>query len=364
MSLNNMDWKAWVALLICIVILCGIGTSLSAHAETEAPTDMAAVSEKESEPLDNSADSTDVPASAEDGQPEDGIEAPPAESPDNPAAAETEAPVDTPDSSPEPELPTDQPATEPTVTPGVPTEAPTETPTTQPTEQPTETPTEQPTLPPADPKTLFDVDIKVPSGWRNTFSATVRIKITPATKQLWHQVRYRLGGEDWHPIKNSDFILYEGYYYTDMEVYGNAKLTVRLFGDEDAYFDTNKEIRIFDHAAPAVTAGFRDMLLHVEAVDELSGVAGIQVNGLLFTTLVEGTLDVRMEGPLLGYRQLAVRAYDYAGNFSDPVTLDNPYYVEPTPEPTATPKPVTKPTTKPTKKPSGSSGSKSLFKMF
>lgn len=67
-------------------------------------------------------------------------------------------------------------------------------------------------------------------------------------------------------------------------------------------------------------------------------------------------LDVRMEEPLLGYRQLAIRAYDYAGNFSEPVTLDNPYYTEPTPEPTATSKPTTKPTS--TKKPSGSAATK------
>ena len=110
-----------------------------------------------------------------------------------------------------------------------------------------------------------------------------------------------------------------------------------------------------------MTAGFRDLVLHVEAVDDLSEVAGIQVNSLLFTTLVDGVLDVRMEEPLLGYKQLAIRAYDYAGNFSDPVTLDNPYYAEPTPEPTNTPKPTAKPTKKPstTKKPtSGSSTAK------
>ena len=41
-------------------------------------------------------------------------------------------------------------------------------------------------------KKLFDVSIKVPSGWRNTDSAAVRIKITPASDQLWHKVRYRI----------------------------------------------------------------------------------------------------------------------------------------------------------------------------
>jgi hypothetical protein len=93
------------------------------------------------------------------------------------------------------------------------------------------------------------------------------------------------------------------------------------------------------------------------------------VNGLLFTTLEDGVLDVRMEEPLNSYKQLAIRAYDYAGNFSDPVTLDNPYYSEPTPtpkatkkptvtkEPTATPAPTAAP--KPTKKPSGNTSSDS-----
>ena len=201
----------------------------------------------------------------------------------------------------------------------------------------------------------------MPSGWRNSYSATVRIKITPSSDQLWHKVRYRIGDEEWETVPEKDFVLYEGYYYTDVEVFYNAKMSVRLFGDEDSYFDTNKEIRIFDHYAPEVTAGFRDLVLHVEAVDDLSEVAGIQVNSLLFTTLVDGMLDVRMEAPLLEYRQLAIRAYDYAGNFSDPVTLDNPYYVEPTPEPTNTPKPTKKPTTakKPTSTKKPSSGSSS-----
>lgn len=196
----------------------------------------------------------------------------------------------------------------------------------------------------------------MPSGWRNTASTTVRIKVTPKSEAMWHSLRYRLDEGGWNALRSQDLTLYEGYYYADIEVFANAKITVRLYGDEANRFDTGKEIRLFDRTAPTVTAGFKDLLLHVEAVDDLSEVAGIQVNGLLFTTLVDGMLDVRMEEPLLGYRQLAIRAYDYAGNFSEPVTLDNPYYSEPTPEPTATPKPTKKPTS--TKKPSGSSATK------
>ena len=361
MKYKEMDWKAWLAVIIAIIIVSGIASGFIARAEEATPTDMEVVNdegtywldevegevilddpayfmETEEEPADKEADDAPADETTTEGADTPSTDEPVTEPSDPPTDEGTDVPA------------TDDPVTDPIETPDIPVEEPTETPTEQP---------EEPEQPPVDLKTLFDVSIKVPSGWRNFYSATVRIRITPSSDQLWHKVRYRIGDEDWETIKNSELVLYEGYYYTDIEVYYNAKMTVRLFGDEETYFDTNKEINIFDHYAPEVTAGFRDQVLHVEAVDDLAQVAGIQVNGLLFTTLVDGKLDVRMEEPLLSYKQLAIRAYDYAGNFSDPVTLDNPYYVEPTPEPTNTPKPTNKPTTKPTKKPSsGTSGNK------
>ena len=147
--------------------------------------------------------------------------------------------------------------------------------------------------------------------------------------------------------------------YVAGEDYVTSDIFVRRLDGTVNFMDEKKEIHIFDRLAPVVTAGFRDKLLHVEAPDDLSGAAGVQVNGLLFTTLENGQLDVRMEDLLLTYPQLAIRAYDYAGNFSEPITLDNPYYVAPTPTPKATKKPNPKPTAvpteapKPTKKPSG-----------
>ncbi len=299
---------------------------------TDTPTDSQEPENPTDQPVDPPVtDTTDTPTDSQE----------PDNSTDQPVDPPVTDTTDTPTDGQEPENPTDQPTDAPVTNP-------TDTPTTEPTDNPTTDPTEQPTETPVDLKSLFDVEIKAPSAWRNSYSATVRIKITPASEQMWDRVRYRVGDEEWEPLTSKDFVLYDGYYYTDIEVFYNAKLTVRLFGDEETYFDTNKEIRIFDHYAPDVTAGFRDLVLHVEAVDDLSQVAGIQVNNLLFTTLTDGVLDIRMEDPLNTYKQLAIRAYDYAGNFSDPVTLDNPYYVEPTPEPTATPKPTTKPTTKPT----------------
>ena len=300
MKYKEMNWKAWLGLIVIVMIISSIASGLAAQVETDMPDGVGGDGGAEETLFEITVDE----AEDNDSEHHDAPSKQPAETPEN--------------------------------------IQPTETP-----KQPEET-----VLPPVDLKTLFDVDVKVPSGWRNAHSATVRIKITPAGDQQWHKVTYRIGDENWVTIRNDELILYEGYYYTDIELYFNARMIVRVYGDEESYFDTDKEICIFDYDAPEVTAGFRDQVLHVEAVDDLAQVAGIQVNGLLFTTLVDGKLDVRMEEPLLSYKQLAIRAYDYAGNFSDPVTLDNPYYVEPTPEPTNTPKPTNKPTTKPTKKPS------------
>ena len=238
-----------------------------------------------------------------------------------------------------------------------------EQPEDNPIEQPTEDPaqTEEPPAP-VDLKTMFNVEIKVPADWTNARTKNVRIKITALTGSAWDKVKYRLDTGDWEEIKEK-FTMLDGYYYVDLEVTNNAVMTVRLLDVEGNFMDEQKEICIFDRLAPVVTAGFMDKLLHVEAPDDLSGAAGVQVNGLLFTTLENGQLDVRMEDLLLTYPQLAIRAYDYAGNFSEPITLDNPYYVAPTPTPkatktpnkptatpapTATPKATKKPANKPT----------------
>ena len=199
----------------------------------------------------------------------------------------------------------------------------------------------------------------MPADWTKAKVKNVRIKVTPLAGSAWDKVKYKLDSGDWVEIKEK-FTLLDGYYYVDLEVTDNAVMVVRLLDAAGNFMDEKKEIRIFDRLAPVVTAGFQDKLLHVEAPDDLSGAAGVQVNGLLFTTLENGQLDVRMEDVLLTYPQLAIRAYDYAGNFSEPVTLDNPYYVAPTPTPKATKKPTVKPTAaaeptaapKATKKPS------------
>ena len=212
---------------------------------------------------------------------------------------------------------------------------------------------------PVDLKSLFQVELKVPAGWFNLPEKAVRLKITPKSEALWDKIFCRLDDGEWVEIKDR-FSFQDGYYYLDLTVTANGSMSVRLTNAAGDYFDTQKEIRIFDHRPPEVTAGIKNTMLHVVAVDDLSEVAGIQVNGLLFTTLEDGVLDVRMEEPLNSYKQLAIRAYDYAGNFSDPVTLDNPYYSEPTPTPAPTKKPTV--TKQPTATPAPTSTPKATKK--
>ena len=272
---------------------------------------------------------------------------------------------DEPDESyEEPADPTEAPIEDPTEAPTEePTEAPTEEPATEPAEEPTEEPTTEPTDTPVQPTPvimdqLFKIEIVAPKNWTNDKTRKVRVKVWQLTDETWARAQYKLDNGDWAVTKEK-FTLLDGYYYVDLELTDNCLLTVRLNIESGVFMDEKKEIRIFDRTAPIITAGFNDTLLHVEALDDLSGTAGAQVNGLLFTTLENGKLDVRMEDVLLTYKQLAIRAYDYAGNFSDPVVLDNPYYVSvtTTPKPTQKPtaKPTEKPTTKPTKKPTSTS---------
>ena len=146
-------------------------------------------------------------------------------------------------------------------------------------EPPAEEPTTEPEKP-VDLKSLFQVEIKVPAGWFNLPDKAVRLKITPKSEALWDKIFCRLDDGEWVEIKDR-FSFHDGYYYIDLTVTANGSMSVRLMDAAGNYFDTQKEIRIFDHRPPEVTAGIKNTMLHVVAVDDLSEVAGIQVNGLL-----------------------------------------------------------------------------------
>ena len=226
-------------------------------------------------------------------------------------------------------------------TPDEPEVKPTIEPTQAPGEQPTVEPTHEPTAEPAmDAK--FTVQITPPTGWRNTASAQARVDIADENGTGFKQVKVSTGGTGWMDVTEQ---AESGSF--DLDVYDNGTLTVRVIDRQDGYHDGTAKIMCFDRTAPTVTAGISGEPLHIEAKDDLSGVAGIQVNGMLFTTLDGGKLDIHFNEveTLKSYEKLVVRAYDCAGNFSEAVTLKNPYYGQATsnPRPYRPPRPDRQP---------------------
>ena len=264
-----------------------------------------------------------------------------------PDSSATSEPAVTTDPTAEP-----TPALTPEVTPG-PTIEPSGSPDS--TKQPEST--DEPVL-----EYRYTIKITPPAGWRNTASATVEIQVTDDTGNGWDSIFVKNGNGGWQEVTEA----FLGANRMEMDVRENGPIVVRVTDPAGEDHEENAQVACFDRTPPSVTAGIRNVLLHVEAKDTQSGVAGIQVNGLLFTVLQDGTLDVRIEDLLREYEKLGVRAYDYAGNFSAPVTLDNPYYGTgtcptcPPSAPPTQPPPTKAPSTQApaTKKPSGNGSGK------
>ncbi len=180
----------------------------------------------------------------------------------------------------------------------------------------------------------YEISFVLPNGWTNVAKGTVTIQISDNQNVGTQKVEYSLGGS-WTDITTDYFMSHNG--KIDIIVTENCTLIVRASDPRGNTFEESTEIRVFDRTEPTLQAKIQGENLHVQARDNDSGVAGIQVNGLLFTTVENGVLDIRIPDTLSKYKHLAVRAFDYAGNFSSPVSMDNPFYVEHTSAPQTTP---------------------------
>ena len=215
---------------------------------------------------------------------------------------------------------------------------PTDFPTAEPTVEPTPTP--QPTqAPPAD---AYKITFGMPQGWSSAASVRVILRVQDKRQCGWQKVEVRgaaLQGGDWLDVTQRFIDAQDDKIQVD--AVQNGQLLVRVTDPQGVLFTEEATVRCFDRQAPVVSASFdANMLLHVDAQDDLSGVAGIQINALLFTRLESGALNVRMEEALNQYEKLAIRAFDFAGNFSELITLENPYYAKTTEAPTTAPQPT------------------------
>ena len=218
---------------------------------------------------------------------------------------------------------------------------PSDIPTTVPTAAPTAVPI--PTEIPVETESPYEVAVLTPIGWTNAAKATVTLSIVERAGLGVQQLEIALN-DQWEDLTLDYASAVNG--ELELTITENATLYVRVTDPHSHQFTEESELQVFDRTPPTVNAGIVSANLQVQAQDTLSGVGGIQVNGLLFTTMQDGNLNIKIADVLSKYERLAVRAFDYAGNFSEPVTLDNPYYVaepDPTTVPTVTPKPTQAP---------------------
>ena len=84
-----------------------------------------------------------------------------------------------------------------------------------------------------------------------------------------------------------------------------------------------------DTAPPTLTATLDGDTLHIAAADDLSGVEAVLIDGTRVNALSDGAADVLLKDYAGTGKTVSVYAVDYAGNRSETIKLDNPYYVAP-----------------------------------
>ena len=183
--------------------------------------------------------------------------------------------------------------------------------------------------------------ITAPGGWTDSLGAVIRVTLTDRDSIGWQKIEYRMNQGNWTDCED----LFDEN-RAEITVRENGIFTLRVTDPSGQTYDETVEVTTIDRTPPVVCAGINGTTLHIDMRDDLSGIAGVQVNSLLFTTITGGTLDVELDQEMNQFERLAVRVFDYAGNFSEPVSMANPHYEKPadhTPKPTATPKATKKP---------------------
>ena len=189
----------------------------------------------------------------------------------------------------------------------------------------------------------YRIVLTAPGGWTNNNAAVIKVSITDRSNIGWQRIEYRMNSGGWLDCEDL-FDQGKG----EITVHDNGSFALRVTDPSGKTYEETATVTTIDLSAPVVTAVIYDQTLRIDVRDDLSGIGGVQVNSMLFTTVEGNVLEVELDQNMNKFEKLAIRAFDFAGNFSEPVTLENPHYekpADPTPEPTATP------TAKPTKKP-------------
>lgn len=199
------------------------------------------------------------------------------------------------------------------------------------------------------------LNLHTPTGWCAEDSANIQIECDSDAGIGAYTVEVKLNDGIWLDVTNR---LTSGRCEYPVAENGTVYLRATDYLGNVTY--AQAEVKCFDRDAPVVNATVNNQMLHIVVSDPLSGIAGVQVNSLLYTTVENGTVDVDLTGELKHYEKLTVRGFDFCGNFSDLLSLSNPCY-EPDPTPTPNPEETVTPattgsgsasaTSKPTQKP-------------
>ena len=84
-----------------------------------------------------------------------------------------------------------------------------------------------------------------------------------------------------------------------------------------------------DTSPPVLSASLDGSTLYVAGSDTESGLQAVYVDGTRINSLADGSADVLLKDYAGTGKQVSIYAVDYAGNRSDTVKLENPYYEEP-----------------------------------
>lgn len=87
-----------------------------------------------------------------------------------------------------------------------------------------------------------------------------------------------------------------------------------------------------DTVPPSLEASLTDGKVQIEAADDNSGVEAVYIDENRVNSLTDGKASVILKDYAGKEKSVSVYAVDYAGNHSETVKFDNPYYTEPKPE--------------------------------
>lgn len=293
-----------LSLILCLSLMCMPMTGMAYATELDEITEPA---------LDVIPETTEVPPETlenlESLETEEPTE-PPAETVEDPVTEETPELTESPE-----ELPAETTEPDPTV----------EVTESEPTEEP-EVPDEPTDTPEAD----YKLDVDFPSGWFAE-PVTLVIRIEDVNGVGWQKVEAALTDDE--DAERMDLTeQFEEYGVADYTVLDNSIVYFFITDPDGTEHIEELEVDFVDYDPPEIRAGIDGSLLKVEAFDECSGMAGIYVNDGLYTTLKDGTLQIRIDeavDELFFY----IQGEDMLGNLTDYVVLANPFYEEDEPKP-------------------------------